>query len=185
MPSCLTLIVTSTSTLPGTPCTISTDVIPIVQNCAPTDPAYKLLIFDDYFLGGNIDPLAPIVSLQELDPPADSFIYYDMKFSGNFSFIYCEENPLRPESSLTRICNNNTLVGDYFLSLYSLISLTPFQGPMKRFITFKRSYFGLVYMLISAFPKRASSGGVGRDYGGGGGVENERWGRLGGDEVGG
>ncbi|KAF8428779.1 hypothetical protein EV426DRAFT_284951 [Tirmania nivea] len=160
MPPCPTLTVTSTSTLPCTPCTTSTDLIPIVQNCAPTDPAYKLLIFDDYFPGGSIDPSAPIVSPQEPDPPADSFIYYDMKFSGNFSFIHCEANPLRPESSLTRTCNNNTLAGDYFLSLYSPVSPTPFQGPMKRFITFEGSYFGLVYMLISAFPKRASSGGV-------------------------
>ncbi|RPB23006.1 hypothetical protein L211DRAFT_883304 [Terfezia boudieri ATCC MYA-4762] len=152
MPPCPTLTVTSTFTLPGTPCTASRDSIPKVQNCSPTDSAYKLLIFDDYFPRGNIDPTIPNVSPQEPDPPADSFIYYGMKFSGNFSFIHCEANSLNPESRLARTCNNNTLVGDYFLSLYSPVSPAPFNGPVKRFITFEGGYFSLVDMLISAFP---------------------------------
>ncbi|KAF8435271.1 hypothetical protein BGX38DRAFT_1275048 [Terfezia claveryi] len=152
MPPCPTLTVTSTFTLPGTPCTASRDSIPKVQNCTPTDSVYKLLIFDDYFSRGNIDPTIPNVSPQEPDPPADSFVYYGMKFSGNFSFIHCEANSLNPESRLAKTCNNDTLFGDYFLSLYSPVSPAPFNGPVKRFITFEGGYFSLVDMLISAFP---------------------------------
>lgn len=128
----------------------------------PTDPAYKLLFFDDYFNKDSISTDEPTLSNEEPLPPTDSFTYYGVNFNGNFSFLHCEANHLPFEDPRVSVCNRKTREGAYYLALYSPVSPAPAKAPVRRTITFTGRYFHLHSMLISAFPvPQGISGGAG------------------------